>query len=548
MPFSSYNSMLRSLGAAIAVLSCASAQDAAVPQRLRGIEIVRQDVFGSDYTEKYTLSRLVNALHATTKRAVIARELWIGPGDPIDAATVAEIERNLRALGIFAEVKAELLPTESADLVDLRITTKDKLSLSFGGGGSYVGGVSGFRAQIGESNFLGNGDRIITSFAQNSDGEYRGAFAYTDLHVLGSWHTATIRGSRSDEGDSIGLDVRRPIKHLHDPRGYGGGIHDDRQEVEYYRNGDTAASVDQHTTDLVADVTWATGPADGRRYYGLLTQWVATEYGMATGPLAPEVRVPGDTESLFVGVHGRWELITGFREVRGFDTLDYVQDLQLGLTLAGRGGARIRHEDAAQTAVQPDLGADVTWAEEIFGRAYATASLSGNLRWDDDRAVGWHTRAGTWLYAATGERNLLAFALNYDAAEETQDLPIEFTLGEDNGLRGYPARQFAGTRRIRANLENRFDTGVAYATCRLGLVAFADAGWIGDEGDMDGPFRSVGAGLRIGSKSLFGSSILRMDVAKPLDDVIDASDGWKLSITVGQVFTFGGYASTLSTR
>ena len=175
MPFSSHNSVLRALGAATCVLASAVTEDPAVSQRLRGIEIVRQDVFGSDYTEKYTLSRLINALHATTKRAVIARELWIGPGDPIDAGTVAEIERNLRALGIFAEVKAELLPTESADLVDLRITTKDKLSLSFGGGGSYVGGVSGFRAQIGESNFLGSGDRIITSFAQNSDGEYRGA-------------------------------------------------------------------------------------------------------------------------------------------------------------------------------------------------------------------------------------------------------------------------------------------------------------------------------------------------------------------------------------
>lgn len=544
-PFSFFLSWL----AAVTAVGTVAAQDVAqAPQRLRSIEIVRQDVFGTDHTERYFFARLINLLHATTREATIARELWVGPGDAIDAATVAEIERNLRSLGIFAEVTATLVPTDDPREVDLRIATKDKLSLSFGGGASYVGGVSGFRAQIGEGNLFGRGDRIITSFSQNSDGEYRGSIAYTDLHLLDTWHTATIRASRSDEGESFGLEVRRPIKHLADPRGYGGSLRNDREEIEYYRLGDTAATVDQHTQGIAADVTWAAGPADDRLYHGFLAQVVEAEYGPATGPLAPEIRVPGDTRSAYLGLHARWERIDGFREVRGFDTLDYVQDLQLGTTLAGQFGARVRDEDGQSRQLQPELAFGASWATEVFTGVYATTAANGRARWHSGEAVGWQSNLAAWLYVVASHRNTLTLSVNHDAAEEDQDLPIEFTLGEDNGLRGYSARQLAGTRRLRANLENRFDTSVEYATFRLGLVAFFDCGWIGDGDDLDGPYRSVGGGLRIGSSSLLGGSVLRLDLAKPLDDAPGDDDEWKLSITVGQVFTFGGYASALSTR
>ena len=36
-----------------------------------------------------------------------------------------------------------------------------------------------------------------------------------------------------------------------------------------------------------------------------------------------------------------------------------------------------------------------------------------------------------------------------------------------------------------------------------------------------------------------GDNVVRVDVAKPLDDGPGESDSWQLSLTVGQVFTFG---------
>jgi outer membrane protein assembly factor BamA len=130
---------------------------------------------------------------------------------------------------------------------------------------------------------------------------------------------------------------------------------------------------------------------------------------------------------------------------------------------------------------------------------------------------------------------------------EGEDLPIELTLGEDNGLRGYPAREFSGTRRLRFNLEDRIDTGLEVRTVRFGLVPFFDAAWIGDEG-WGSPLASVGVGLRIGSPEIFGRGVLRFDLAFPLTEVGGESFDPSLSIALGQVFTFFGNSSLLSSR
>src|SRR5689334_23269097 len=78
--------------------------------RLREIRVTTRDVFAEDSAAERPLEALVNALHWTTREGVVRRELWFHEGDVIDAATAAELERNLRALGIFAEVTVRLVP------------------------------------------------------------------------------------------------------------------------------------------------------------------------------------------------------------------------------------------------------------------------------------------------------------------------------------------------------------------------------------------------------------------------------------------------------
>jgi hypothetical protein len=514
--------------------------------RLRAVRIVTGDVFAPEDTR--VLTRLVTALHWQTREEVVAREVWVRPGDPVDAALAAELERNLRATGLFAEVAVRVVPTGVDGEVDLDVTTRDRLTLNVGAGASYVGGVTGVRASLGEGNLFGLGDRVALSFAENSDGEYRGGFAWTDRHVLGSWHAATLRASRTDEGESFGFEVRRPFKHLADPREHAFAFGHDESEVDYYRGGDAVAEVPVQRDTVSGEVRWAAGTRTARRWIGIDVVADRADFEPARGPLAAEFRVPGDTRSVYVGPDLGWQWIDGYRKVDGLDTLAYVQDLTLGTSFGVGVGVRWRDEEGVAGALQPEGRVRASWAAEPLADVYVNASASGGGRLDDGDGVGWDASVAARAFVLATASHTFGGSITFDAVEETQDLRRELTLGEDNGLRGYRARVLAGTRRLRSNLEHRWDTGVELATLRLGTVLFFDAGHVGEGGELGRPFTAAGAGLRIGSKPLLGDGVVRIDVAKPLDDVPGERDGFQLSLSVGQVFTFGGSASTLGAR
>ena len=526
----------------------APATDSALRGRLRTIRITTGDVFDAKTQAERPLAALVDALHWTTREEVVRRELWFAEGDVVDAAMAEEFERNLRALGLFAEAHARLVPTGVAGEVDLEVTTSDRLSITFGGGASFVGGVTGVRAAIGESNLLGYGNRLVGSFAESSDGEYRGTLSYSDLHVLDTWHTGGVRLSRTDDGDSIGLEVRRPFKHLADPRSYGVAIAHDELATDYFRAGDSLAEVPELRSSLAADVLWASGPREHRDKLGFVVTATQRDYEPARGVLAPTIRVPGDTDSVFLGPTWSTRWIQGFRKVSSVDTLDFVQDVVLGTSLAATVGARWRDEEGRGAELQPEVSFDASWAAAPVAHLLTNLAVRGGGRWAGPGDATWSAGGTARAFVLLADRDTLATFLDFDAIEESQDLPVELTLGEDNGLRGYGARQFAGTRRLRAIVENRFDTGLEVATLRLGLVAFADFGRTGADGDLGPTYRSVGAGLRIGSRPLLGDGVFRIDFARPLDDVVGENDGWKVSLTVGQVFTFGGNTTVAGTR
>lgn len=537
---------------AIAAATALPAQDAGRPTplagRLREVRIDALPIFATVPPRWRPIADLVEALHSTTKEATIAREMWFAPGDRVDDALAAELERNLRALGLFAEVSVRLVPAPAPDEVDLEISTKDHLTLTLGGSASYVGGVTGVRAALGEGNLFGDGNRLVGSFARNSEGDYRGAIAYTDLHVLDTWHTATIRAASTDDGEAIGIEVRRPFKHLADPRSYAVAASFEESAVEYFRAGDSVAEVPDVRSALAGELLWAEGPPDRRRIAGFVLNTDHHDFDRATGPLAPELRVPGDTTSVFAGPTVRWQWIDGFRKVDTLDTLAYVQDLTLGTNFGATIGARWRDEDGRDADVEPEVSLAAGHVGEPIERVFTNFSARGGLRWRGDEAAAWNASVAVRTFALFDRHQTLGISAAFDAVEEHQDLPIELTLGEDNGLRGYTARALAGTRRLRTNVEHRIDTGVELATLRFGVVGFVDCGWVGRGGALGQPFAAAGAGIRVASKELLGGGVIRIDFAKPLDDAPDGDDGWHLSISVGQVFSFDGYANNLAVR
>ena len=519
--------------------SVGAAEDPARVYTLGALVLSTRDIYAAEDAEESVLAGLLNATHATTRERTIRNELWLAPGDPITQADAEELERNLRATGLFAEVRVQLRPTLNPDVVDLVVETEDRLSFSFGASGSFVGAVSSLGATISESNFFGTGDRVSFGFSENSEDEFRGALSYRDRHFLGSWVTATMQVGRTEEGDFGSLGFERPFKYLADDDSWRVNVSSTESAIDYYDAGETVAEVPQKRDSLEAAVFRRFGPVDERWTVGLRGQHDDATIGEARGPAAATLDVPGDTETSFGGASLGYRYLLGFRKVQGLDTLEYVQDLTLSTGFELLGGATLRAEDGEEDAVQPTFGVGTHLDAEVMRDTFLAVRADARARTDGGDAEGWNASLDASVFELAFRPHTLAGRFAFDEAYEGEALPIQLTLGEDVGLRGYPSREFTGGRVVRLNLEDRIDLGARAGSFEFGAVVFFDAGWIEDRGQGFGvPLRSAGFGLRVGSQKLLGSRVLRIDLSFPLDDVDGEEYDPLVSLTLGQVFGF----------
>lgn len=503
------------------------------------IEISTRDIYAAEDAEDSVLARLLNATHATTREGTIRNELWIRPGEPIRQVDAEELERNLRATGLFAEVRVTLRPTARPGVVDLVIVTEDRLSFSFGASGSFVGAVSSFGLSASESNLFGTGDRFSFGFSENSEDEFRGAFLYRDRHFLGSWVTATAQVGRTEEGEFGALGFERPFKHLADVDSWRINVSSTENAIDYYDAGETIAEVPQKRDTLEAAVFRRFGPVDRSWTVGLRGQHDNTSIGDAEGPAASTIDVPGDTDTTFGGLSLGYRYLLGFKKVQGLDTLEYVQDLTLSTGFEVLGGGTLRAEVGEDDAVQPTFGLGTFLSAEVLADTYVSVRADSRVRLEDDDPQGWFTSLDASAFELALRPHTLAAHLAFDEAYEGEALPVQLTLGEDGGLRGYPAREFEGGRTVRMNLEDRIDLGARVGSFEFGAVVFFDVGWIEDRGQGFGqPLRSTGFGLRVGSQKLLGSRVVRIDLSFPLDEVDGEQYDPLVSLTLGQVFGF----------
>lgn len=507
--------------------------------QLGEILIVTADIYDDATAQARLIPGLLNATHWTTRESTIRREIWVDPGDAVGDSVTAEIERNLRRLGLFANVRVTLVETADPGVRDLRVITRDKLSLGGGANGSVVGDVTSGSAALSESNLFGRGDQVRVSFSENDLGEFRGAFRYRDRHVLGSWNTGQLDVGRTDDGDFIGLSLQRPFRYLADTFAWDARVLQAAQDRDYFSAGDNVAEVpfDQNTAG--GSATWR----DGTRWRfwtrGVNVNASDIEYGTARGPAAGAIRVPGDTTSLFAGGTLRYTVIEEFRKVQGLDTLKFIQDLSLGSSVRASVGGTFRDEVGGDQRVQPTFNVSADTQRAIGERRYVTAAVGANVRTVAGEAVGWNANASLRAFDLTHDRHTLSFAARYRVADETENLPVQLVLGEGNGLRGYAQREFTGQRIATLNFEDRIDLDGSLGVFDFGAVVFADVGWAAErQGGFGRPRRSAGVGLRIGSNALFGGGVLRLDLSFPFDELPGESSDPLISFALGQVFRF----------
>lgn len=524
-----------------------AAQDPGAEQELRigRIEIETRNVFSEEETKDNFLFRLANDLHSTTRPEFIQRELWFGSGDPVHRAQLEELERNLRGMGIFGEVETELQDA-GGGASDLRIRTRDRFSLILNSSISLVGGVQKFGGSFGEGNLFGTGKQVIVDFDLESGGERTGSASYVDPQFLGGWHRLSLSLGETEEGPFGRLSFRRPLKHLADDVSYGITVSGRERDVDYFRAGQSTVRVSEERFQGRGFISRSFGPAELRSSIGLELRLRHSDHGPAIGVDAARIRVPGQVREGQLGPMLRLDYLPSYRKVMGLDALDFVEDLGLGLSASLRPAYVLREESG--TEGQGFIEGRLRSASEPLPATFLTTDLQGMLRWRGRRARGWRISAALHAFNLSLPGQTLAGSLTYDAALERQDLVPQLTLGEDNGLRGYPARELSGSRRIRLNLEDRVRSDLELLSLHLGFVAFFDAGWLHDATQglsLSEGFRAVGVGLRLGSSELFGRGIIRVDLAWPLDELGGNDFRVSLSIAAGQVFEFFGNTSEL---
>ncbi len=114
--------------------------------------------------QKIYIRRLLVEGNEKTRDNVILREMRLGDGDAYDGAKLRRSTERLTRLRYFDNVDTELVPTESEDLVDLKIKVKE------GNTGALMAGVGystyfdvGVSASIMERNLFGRGYNLALS-------------------------------------------------------------------------------------------------------------------------------------------------------------------------------------------------------------------------------------------------------------------------------------------------------------------------------------------------------------------------------------------------
>lgn len=463
-------------------------------KRIAWIKIVRDEVF----VDGEVFPTWLNIFHARTRERIVQRELLFATGDAYEDDRAEESMRNLRGMGIFAQVRIVAVQTDDPNEVGMVVHTRDLWSLRLESAFNLSSQLNSLDIALVERNLGGIGHYSGLGFAMRPD-TFSLSETYNVRRVFGSTLRLFERGgvifnreaTRPEGGfgrfsfgkpyytiaqsNSFGISagysarVRRQLVNgeplawtptgASDPAGL--RIWNQREldsQVSYsLRRGHRL----RHTVDVYMffnaehyDPNGETGidetmhaafreqvlPPDRREIgpgisYSLFLPEYRTYTNLDTFGLSENVRLGPDLD---LAVSAPLTALGSYKEARIANaSLAWTWGLGDGL-LTVRGGVRGRWQDA--TFLDQRLTASIRGATPMMGYVRLVARARASLRWND-----------------TGKTLI--------------------TLGSDGGLRGYPADYLSGygAHLINTNVELRTKP-ISWRGILGGLIAFYDTG------------------------------------------------------------------------
>lgn len=497
---------------------------------IRGVIIERQDIFDADEARASSLARFGNAIHTTTRRRVIERELLFHPGETYDSAKVAETARNLRALGVFRRVLIDSIHTDSGTV--LRVTTKDGWSTRPEFDFTSTGGQTSWAVGIQERNLLGNAALGAISYADTPDrtaltlSYYQPRAFANRVYVTGGYqHRSDGRSWSAGAGQPFFSYAARVALSV-------GAVDFDGDVLRFFDGNTVAGQVLRRRYDLVrADgaVALAASPRAFARL-GLLAQ-VRRDDFLDTGLVATTPFPHSVT-----GAAGPylWLNRASFLVVHNYRNFGREEDVDLSPTLflGAYAAPRAFGYDHDGLGLQGNLGAG---ARTPGGFVALAATASGLVTASGGLDSGTVRLTGRWLLQPSRFHSLVVMGqLGWQKDPAPGE---EFDLGLDRGPRAFYAHAFTGDRLMNLLVEYRWTmVEDLWDALGVGLAGFVDHGGAWYSGSPRRTGTDAGWGLRLGpSRSTDIDAVISIDFARRFRTDVQPA-GWSVVVRRGVRF------------
>ncbi len=514
--------VLLAVGLACVVVTPAVGQVPSQSPRIGSIEIVRYEVFEIPSSGLVTPYRIANGIHVHTRERVVRRELLFASGDVLDREVIEQTERNLRALRFIRDARVESIPVDDdndgqPESVNLRVLTWDTWSLAPRADFEQVGDRTIWEAGFSEKNLLGLGKEVTYSHRTNLD-RTSDRLLYHDPQLAGSRLALTASVADLSDGEEGAITLGRPYFSLDDA-------------WAFTVNTGTFSRLDPLFEDGVE--------VDRLRHRG---QWGDVELGKAirrrpTSALRVHMayrlrreRIAADDRDFGIVEVGLQSVEHRFTKLTHVNRFERPEDFNLGarsyatvgLSTAALGGGanRVVFTAAGHSrgfAFRPD---------HFLAAGVDVGARSERGQWVNGLANGWLR-----YLLKSSQRRAFVGRVRYRHGHDL-DPEVQILLGTESGLRGYPVRQFVGTRSLLLSAEQRWFLADEVAQLlSLGVAAFVDSGfaWPEDESVALSDLKTaVGGSLLVGSNRLTTRGGVRFDIGYALNPVVGA-DRWVLS-------------------
>jgi hypothetical protein len=510
------------------------------PLRIRHIYINNLGVFDSQHPEfRWFGFRFANRLHVKTRQSFIRNELLLSEGDLLIQDLIRESERNLRRYRFLTEVSIKPQRV-SNDEVDLSVNTEDqwttKPSFSWG----KTRGARTMDLGIEEENFLGLGRTVGVRFEKTAEREGFSA-RYLDPRFINTRMRLNLQYSNLSDGHKLNYGLLQPFYSQDSKWSYGLAGGDSRRLQHFYYKGTDAAALENVERFASFDLVRAWGERYKRNKVGFSLGYsqlffpstvIFDEDAAATDEIQQNLD-PDEKELFNIGFNSVRDR-QKFAKFYYLDNFGRTEDLPYG-TLAG---------------------ISIIHSNNNSGHDFVTGSVSGRYTFQkssqhyfvSDAVFSVRREAGEWnnrisqfssrYYFQSGAKHFglfrsprQTFAANLSSTlTRDMDAPFQLSLGEDEGLRGYPFREFTGSNRALLNFEYRIFLPWENRFFGISVVPFSDSGYVWNPEYNFGT--SAGIGLRIGFKKYGRTRVLRIDYAFPLVN----GHGGSISISSGQAF------------